>query len=237
MNNKPSRTEIIVTYILFITLAILSILAPIVTNTKPKAEEIEPEFTKVVEVTPIPKVETKVLPAMTFEKPEVIEPITEPVIEEPIEVKVVEPEVDPVLYFDVPLEEALQDHIFALCEEYEIDPAIVMAMIRKESTFDSGAIGDNGKSFGLMQIQKRFHLERMEKLGCTDLLDPYQNVMVGIDCLAELISLDRGLEWALMCYNGGYSYANEKAANGELSYYAQYVLDTSKQLERGVSNE
>lgn len=133
-------------------------------------------------------------------------------------------------YFDVPLEEGLQDYIFALCEESEIDPAIVIAMIKTESNFDSSAIGDKGNSKGLMQIQQRFHEDRMKRLMCTDLLNPYQNVTVGIDLLSELMDKGKGLEWALMAYNGGAAYANKYAASGTLSKYASKVLTYSENL-------
>ena len=136
------------------------------------------------------------------------------------------------LYFDVPLDHELQDHIFALCEEKCIDPAIIIAMIDKESKFDIDIIGDKGKSYGLMQIQPRWHKERMEELGVTDLLDPYQNVTVGIDILAELLESGKSLEWALMAYNGGHSYANRLTAEGRLSTYASTVIEIASELER-----
>lgn len=139
---------------------------------------------------------------------------------------------DGALYFDVPLDHKLQDYIFALCEEKCIDPAIIIAMIDKESKFDIDIIGDKGKSYGLMQIQPRWHKERMEELGVTDLLDPYQNVTVGIDILAELLESGESLEWALMAYNGGHSYANRLIAEGRLSTYASTVIENASELER-----
>lgn len=139
---------------------------------------------------------------------------------------------DGTLYFDVPLEHKLQDYIFALCEEKSIDPAIIIAMIDKESKFDIDIIGDKGKSYGLMQIQPRWHKERMEELGVTDLLDPYQNVTVGIDILAELLESGESLEWALMAYNGGHSYANRLESEGRLSTYASTVIENASELER-----
>ncbi|MBR5862163.1 MAG: transglycosylase SLT domain-containing protein [Bacteroidales bacterium] len=151
------------------------------------------------------------------------EAVTEPVYE---------PEVgDPIVsYYDVPLSDDLQDHIFSLCEMYNVDPAIVIAMIEKESTYDPKIIGDNGNSFGLMQIQPRWHQERMDILGVTDLLDPYQNVQVGIDYLADMIEQGGSIEWALMAYNGGPSYANDMVAIGSLSYYARTVLSWADAL-------
>lgn len=144
--------------------------------------------------------------------------------------EVVEEVIEEKTYFDVPLSEDLQDHIFNLCEEKGIDPAIIISMIYRESRFKENVIGDSGNSYGLMQIQPKWHKARMERLGCTDLLDPYQNVAVGIDLLGELLSSGKGIEWALMAYNGGSGYANKKAANGEISEYAAYILDHSSKL-------
>lgn len=150
------------------------------------------------------------------------------VVVEPVS-SVVEPEV--LEYYDVPLEDSLQSFIFGRCERHGLNPAIVFAMIDVESKFDRDAIGDRGASYGLMQIQPKWHAERMARLGCDDLLDPYQNVEVGVDILAELVAMDRGLEWALMAYNGGYSYANAFVSKGELSDYAREVMAMAANLE------
>ncbi len=137
-------------------------------------------------------------------------------------------------YFDVPLEEELQDYIFDICEEYGVDPELIVSMIFHESNFDSAVIGENdsGYSYGLMQIMPRWNYDRMDRLGCLDLLNPYQNVRVGVDLLAEYIQKGYGIEWALMAYNGGPSYANRKAAEGVVSGYATRIMDDAKSLCR-----
>lgn len=137
-------------------------------------------------------------------------------------------------YFDVPLEEELQDYIFDICEEYGIDPELIVSMIFHESNFDSAVIGENdsGYSYGLMQIMPRWNYERMERLGCLDLLNPYQNVLVGVDLVAEYVQKGYGIEWALMAYNGGPSYANRKAAEGVVSGYATRIMDYANGLCR-----
>ena len=127
-------------------------------------------------------------------------------------------------YYDIPLDKDLQDHIFEICKERDIDPAIVIGIIERESDFRPKLMGDGGKSYGLMQVMKKWHVGRMKKLGVTNLKDPYQNVLVGIDYLDELIDRDRGVEWALMAYNGGPSYANRKSASGVVTDYARGVL-------------
>ena len=43
----------------------------------------------------------------------------------------------------------------------------------------------------------------MKRLGCTDLLDPYENVTVGVDILAEKLERYGDTEKALMVYNAG----------------------------------
>lgn len=147
-------------------------------------------------------------------------------IEVPIEVPVyieAEPE---ETYYDVPLTKELQAHIFAECEKHGIDPAIVIAMCYRESSYDAAAIGDNGRSFGLMQIQKRYHEERMKRLGVTDLLDPMQNVTVGIDFLAELLEKYGDVEKALTAYNRGH-YA------GTITQYAKAVMEEAERLVIG----
>lgn len=132
--------------------------------------------------------------------------------------------------YNVPLSDDLQKHIINLCAEKQIDPAIIFAMIYRESTYNPNAMGDDGRSYGLMQIQLRYVRERMERLGCTDLLDPYQNVTVGIDLLAEYIARGKGIEWALMAYNGGESYANSNAAQGYISGYVIAVLSKADEI-------
>ncbi len=107
-------------------------------------------------------------------------------------------------------------------------------MIERESNYKADAIGDNGNSLGLMQIQPKWNAERMERLGCVDLLDPFQNVTVGIDVLAELIDKDTDLYWVLMAYNGGQAYATKNMKNETYSDYAIYVTERATELEKEI---
>lgn len=127
-------------------------------------------------------------------------------------------------YYNVPLSKKLQDHIFKTCKGTKVKPSLVIAIIEHESNYKIKAVGDKGNSLGLMQIQPRWNKERMKRLRCNDLLDPYQNITVGIDVLNEYFKTGRSTEWVLMAYNSGPSYANRKAKNGEVSNYARTVL-------------
>lgn len=134
-------------------------------------------------------------------------------------------EEEPVVTYPVPLDEELQLFIIGLCEEHHIDPAVVFCMIHQESSFNASMVGDGGDSFGLMQVQPKWHSERMKKLGCEDLLDPYQNVTVGIDYYAECLDkYDGDNAKALTAYNQG-SY------KGVVNKHAKAVLAKLEDLK------
>lgn len=137
----------------------------------------------------------------------------------------------PVLLYDVPLDADLQRHIVELAwAEYGIDPAIVFAMAEVETDYRADAVGDNGDSLGMWQVQARWHEARMARLGVTDLLDPYQCATVAVDYLAELIARGNGIEWALAAFNAGPTGANR----GYGSSYAAEVLAISETIKEEV---
>lgn len=148
---------------------------------------------------------------------EITEPTQEPTETEPQETT------PPVTLYDVPLDEELQLHIISEAESHGIDPAIIFAMAFKESTFRTDAIGDGGNSYGLLQIQPRWHYARMQKLGCSDLLDPFQNVTVAVDYLCENLNRYGSIEAALTAYNRGH-YA------GTVTGYARDVMAKADEL-------
>ena len=109
-----------------------------------------------------------------------------------------------VIYYDIPLSKELQDYTRKICEEYgNVDETLVYALIKQESNFRVKALGDNGKSKGLMQIQEIWHKERMKKLGVDSLMTAKGNIRVGIDILSEKIDKYDDLGKALTAYNAG----------------------------------
>jgi soluble lytic murein transglycosylase-like protein len=162
--------------------------------------------------------------------------VPETVVETKVETLIVEKtvEVQPnVSYFDIPLSHEIQDVIFEECDKYAISPSLIIAMIERESRFNPDAIGDSGRSYGLMQIQKFYYQDTMIKLGGTDLINPVDNVRTGIYIISSLISRDNGIQWALMAYNGGEAYATRHLNNGTVSDYATSILARSIELECG----
>ena len=138
------------------------------------------------------------------------------------------------LYTNIPLSARFQKYIDGKCKSYGISTNVVMGCIRVESNFQTQIMGDNGKAYGLMQVQKQWHKERMKKVGATNLLDPYDNVAVGIDYLAELYKIYNG-NWhkALMAYNGGHAYCKRRVRAGLVnSPYSRRVMNYAEDFKK-----
>lgn len=144
----------------------------------------------------------------------------EPVVEDaPVaqiidEIEAAPMEYDPVRD-DIPMDAEHQRLLYQACGETGIRYELALAVIWQETDFRN-IPGDGGESFGYMQVQPRWHQERMERLGVTDLDDPYSNFLVGLDFLAELIER-YDLSDALTAYNSG-SPGNSQYAKNVLSY-------------------
>ena len=138
------------------------------------------------------------------------------------------------LYTNIPLSARFQKYIDGKCKSYGISTNVVMGCIRTESNFQTQIMGDNGKAYGLMQVQKQWHKSRMKKVGATNLLDPYDNVAVGIDYLAELYKIYNG-NWhkALMAYNGGHAYCKRRVRAGLVnSPYSRRVMNYAEDFKK-----
>ena len=141
-----------------------------------------------------------------------------------------EPEAETWTRYDVPLSDEVQRYISAQCREHGLSVPLVLAVIEKESDYDTELVGDGGKSWGLMQIYATEHIRRCVDLGSWNLLDPCHNVRVGIDYLAELMAT-RNVISALMAYNAGPAAADEQLAAGvRHTDYTDYVLARAKQI-------
>ena len=123
------------------------------------------------------------------------------------------------------------EYVYEICEEYCICPELVLAMIETESGGRAGVISKSG-AVGLMQIVPKWHTDRMERLGVTNIYDPYSNILVGVDYISELASKYNEVPVVLMCYNEGeYGTAIERAERGEFSEYAKKIMARAEKLE------
>lgn len=108
---------------------------------------------------------------------------------------------DTYLREDIPLSYELQAMLYGACLEFEVPYELALAVIEQETNFRN-VTGDDGASEGYMQVQQRFHKDRMDELGVTDLMDPEGNFRVGCSFLSECIE-KYGLEKGLGYYNSG----------------------------------
>lgn len=133
------------------------------------------------------------------------------------------------LLVSVPLDAETQTAIFELCGSDPDTFCAVMAISKTESNFDTDAVGDNGVSIGMAQINTTWQTGRMESLGVTDLTDPVQCATVCLDYLREL-SEDYGFGWVedhglYLAYNMGPGGARNAINSGvSSSKYSRAVL-------------
>jgi peptidoglycan lytic transglycosylase len=92
-------------------------------------------------------------------------------------------------------------------ERNNLDPLLVIALIRCESSFNNYAVSDVG-AMGLMQVMPDTGLYLADKAGfrlgrSTNLFDAETNIELGTAYLADLIQRFGSLEHALVAYNAG----------------------------------
>lgn len=151
-------------------------------------------------------------------------------------------DIEGFVYHDIPEEyqraggyfpEKMQIYTYILCQQYGVDYSLIVAMIEQESGYVFDRVGDDGNSFGYMQIYETAHTDRMERLYCTNLMNPYQNVHVGIDYMSSLIEKYGTVQDALAAYNYGERGAREHLwKNGIYVYsYNEEIMSRAKELE------
>lgn len=100
---------------------------------------------------------------------------------------------------DIP--EEYQNYCIEIGKQYHICPELLMAMIEQESSGRADVVNETGDT-GLLQVNPKWHKERMERLGVSDLTDPYSNILVAADYLEELFQESDGdIYLVLMKYN------------------------------------
>ena len=192
---RKRRFTAVGTLLLFVSVFFISLII--------HAKSSEPHFAAAQVSPQIPAPTLEVRSVSTYQQLEKIEPVEDT------------PE---YLYENIPLEPELQELVWQACEESGCPYELALSVIWHESRYQN-VNGDGGNSIGYMQIQPKWHQDRMEKLGVTDLSDPLSNFRVGCDLLSEL--LDKySVEDALSVYNTGGT-GRRSYANKVLSYMGE----------------
>lgn len=192
--------------------------------------------------TPIPAYASMVhTESITYDKADTPFPSSQPVEEpEPVQSEPVqsepEPQSDALMdrVYDVPLDGDVQEYILELCDQYDMDPVLVLAMMYVETRFDPAAVSKTG-DYGLMQINKVNHEGYRKILGITDFLDAKQGALAGIYMLWDLRE-HYGCDTEnkiLMAYNRGIGGAKKLWKQGIYSNtYTEEVAKAKKTIRK-----
>jgi soluble lytic murein transglycosylase-like protein len=114
--------------------------------------------------------------------------------------KITQPQVDIATEFlAVPPSQAYEDIIQEAAARYEMDPALIRAVMQTESAFHPYAVSRAGAE-GLMQLMPAL----ADEMGVRDSFDPRENIMGGVRYLKRLLDHHNGnLDLALASYNAG----------------------------------
>lgn len=129
-------------------------------------------------------------------------------------------------------EELYNSYVDEIVENFypDLDARYVKAIIYHESRYSPDVVNAKTGVMGLMQISPKWHIKRAEKLGVTDLLDPYGNILVGCDILNELTQ-KHSFNYAMNFFAGGYPYANRY--KGSTSPYVKSLTRIIAEMEAG----
>lgn len=111
----------------------------------------------------------------------------------------------------------------------DVDPSLIMAIIKTESNFDKNSISPKGAQ-GLMQLMP----ETARGLHVSDPLDPKQNIAGGTRYLRSLLDNYNGkLELSLAAYNAGPGNVKDQIPNiPETKQYVSQVMGYYKKYRR-----
>jgi soluble lytic murein transglycosylase-like protein len=96
-------------------------------------------------------------------------------------------------------EAAYEDLIQEAAKAYNLDPALIRAVMRAESAFNAAAVSRVG-AMGLMQLMPAL----AEEMGVVNPFDPRENIMGGAKYLKQLLDAHNGnIRLTLASYNAG----------------------------------
>ncbi|MCC6641048.1 MAG: lytic transglycosylase domain-containing protein [Deltaproteobacteria bacterium] len=128
------------------------------------------------------------------------------------------------------------DAIFSAQQEHGFEPSLLLALMQVESGFNPSARSSQG-ALGLMQVQPFSGQLMARELGIewrgkSTLLDPEQNVRIGVAYLARMHETFRDIELSLAAYNVGPGRLQEILESGKrpTGSYARKVKSSQAEL-------
>lgn len=136
---------------------------------------------------------------------------------------------------DIPLALDLQFHTFLVCQRFEADYDLVLAIMRAESDYQVNVenIHGKGKDYGIMQINE-VHLEDFYKEGYTDIFNPYQNIEFAVKFLVSNTDIAEDEHQLVMAYHFGRQGMRELVKEGyRTTEYSRKVMEYKEELRNG----
>lgn len=136
------------------------------------------------------------------------------------------------------LPECMQQFTYIICQQNGIDYALALAIMEVESGYKWDAYCSEG-SQGYMQVNVKWHEDRMNRLNVDNVENPYFNVMVAVDYLAELQGRFDTEAEVLTAYNYGLSGAYKHVWNKGLTEteYSKAVQQAKQRIEKQLGGE
>lgn len=136
------------------------------------------------------------------------------------------------------LPECMQQFTYIICQQNGIDYALVLAIMEVESGYKWDAYCSEG-SQGYMQVNVKWHEDRMNRLNVDNVENPYFNVMVAVDYLAELQGRFDTEAEVLTAYNYGVTGAYKHVWNKGLTEteYSKAVQQAKQRIEKQLGGE
>lgn len=136
------------------------------------------------------------------------------------------------------LPECMQKFTYIICQQNGIDYALALAIMEVESGYKWDAYCSEG-SKGYMQVNVKWHEDRMDKLNVDNVENPYFNIMVAVDYLAELQGRFDTEAEVLTAYNYGVTGAYKHVWNKGLTEteYSKAVQQAKQRIEKQLGGE
>ena len=136
------------------------------------------------------------------------------------------------------LPECMQQFTYIICQQNGVDYALVLAIMEVESGYKWDAYCSEG-SQGYMQVNVKWHEDRMDKLNVDNVENPYFNIMVAVDYLAELQGRFDTEAEVLTAYNYGVTGAYKHVWNKGLTEteYSKAVQQAKQRIEKQLGGE
>ena len=137
------------------------------------------------------------------------------------------------------------DYVEKYSEEYDLDPLLVLAVIKAESDFEEQAVSNRGAK-GLMQVMDNTAEWACKEIGINYfmpnmLMDPELNIRLGCWYLHNLRDEFKDLDLIIAAYNGGSGNVNkwlnddEYSKDGETLSYIPFK-ETKKYVDKVKTN-